>query len=142
MYAMANGCYLTGNMKKLVIILAVFFFSCGDKKAPEPERLLSEEQMENILYDLAVLQTMSSITPQEVQKNGVNVQTYIYNKYDIDSLTLVQNQKYYTFDIEQYQKLHNRVLERLKNERSPMDTISKSETDKKLKTKSITPTIQ
>lgn len=98
--------------------------------------------MENILYDLTLLQTMSSVTPQEIQRNDIDIKNYIYNKYNIDSLTLVENQKYYAYNIENYQKIQKRVLERVKAVRTPLDSVSKEKADKKLEKTGITPVIE
>jgi hypothetical protein len=119
-------------MKKVILsLLLVTIFSCGEKGPEKPERLLSEEQMENILYDLTLMQTLSSTNPQQIQQNGIDVQHYVYNKYGIDSLTLVQNQKYYSANVEKYQNMHHKVAERLKAERVPLDTIKRKPSGKK-----------
>ena len=93
---------------------------------------------------MALLQTMSSVTQQPVQENGIDVKNYIYNKYKIDSLTLVQNQKYYTGDIEKYQEIHKKVVERLKAQKAPLDSLKndKSKPGKKNTSKGVIPEIE
>lgn len=127
-------------MKKLFFIATIlFFFSCGNEEPQRPDPLLSEQQMENILYDLALLQTMSSVTPTEIQKNGIDVKNYIYNKYSIDSLTLAENQEYYAYDLENFQKIHKRVVERLKAEQAALDSVNTKNLNKKPVNKRIIP---
>ena len=114
-------------MKKLaVFIILLLGFACEDG-VEKPERLLSEGEMENIIYDLWILQTMSSTNPVQIQQNHVDVNKYIYNKYKIDSITFVQNQKYYASDIEKYQQIHKKVSERLKTEKAVFDSLVKKD---------------
>ena len=111
-------------MKKFfLIVLTISFFSCGDNEVKRPANLLTEQQMENILYDMALLQAMNAVTPQEMYNNGIIAGNYIYKKYNIDSLTLVQNEKYYAYNIEELQNIQKRVAERLKAEQAPFDSI-------------------
>lgn len=112
-------------MKKLAIfIILLLGFAC-EGGVEKPERLLSEGEMENIIYDLWILQTMSSTNPVQIQQNHVDVNKYIYDKYKIDSITFVQNQKYYASDIEKYQQIHKKVSEKLKSEKAVFDSIDK-----------------
>jgi hypothetical protein len=68
---------------------------------------------------------MSSTNPVQMQQNHLDVNKYIYNKYKIDSITFVQNQKYYASDIEKYQQIHKKVSEKLKSEKAVFDSIDK-----------------
>jgi hypothetical protein len=131
-------------MKKVILsILLITFFSCGEKGPEKPERLLSEEQMENILYDLILIQTVSSTSPRQIKQNDIDVKNYVYNKHGIDSLTLVQNQKFYAADIEKYQGMHKKIAERLKAEKTPLDSITSKPSGKKLIRKGATiPSVQ
>lgn len=115
----------------LIIFFAFLFFSCSKKSTVDkPEKFIEKEQMENILYDLAVLQAVRNYYPQKLGPNGINYKTYIYKKYNIDSLQLVENNRYYTSDPEEYKKMFNSVMERIKNQKSKIDTIISKEQKK------------
>ena len=93
--------------------------------------------MTDILYDISLLQAMNTATPGTLQENNIVVSEYIYGKYDIDSLTFVQNQRYYASKLEQYQKINERVKAKLIAEKKVIDSLVKEEKEleaaKKLK---------
>ncbi|SFQ70492.1 DUF4296 domain-containing protein [Flavobacterium akiainvivens] len=111
-------------MKKTasIIISAVLLAACGGPE--KPKKLLSQQEMENITYDISLLQAIRSFAPQKLTDNNVEAHTYIYKKYKIDSLTLAQNQMYYAQDLETFKKIQQSVAERLKADKtkaSPKD---------------------
>jgi hypothetical protein len=112
-------------MKKLLLLLlSVMVFSCGkETAAKKPAHLLTEGQMENILYDVSIMQAIRSFQPQVLDSNGVDVEHYIYKKYKIDSLTYVQNNTWYASDPEQFEKLLDKVAERIKKEKTKADKL-------------------
>jgi len=129
-------------MKRLSLLLLSFLvLACGNKIAEKPEKLLSEKEMENILYDITLLQAIRSYTPSILNKNNVDAKNYVYRKYNIDSITLAQNHKYYASDLEKYEELQKRVSERLEKERDKWQKGTKADkktTKKSLKSKSST----
>lgn len=109
-------------MKKLVfIVVALFAVACNSEIAPKPEKLIEEEKMEDILYDMALIQGIKSYRPEVLDANGVDPRTYIYKKYAIDSLTLAQNHTWYASDLEGYDKIQQNVLDRLKADRTKLE---------------------
>ena len=122
-------------MKKLLLILiSLFVLSCSKNTAPKPEHLLEKEEMVNILYDIALLQSIKSFQPTVLDTNNVNAHTYIYKKYKIDSLTLVQNHTYYASDIEGYERIENEVSDRLKKNKEELTPKKDSTTVNKAAT--------
>jgi len=108
-------------MKKLLLIsLSVFILSCGSNTAPKPAHLLEKKEMEDILYDLALLQAIKSFQPTVLDTNNVSSHTYIYKKYKIDSLTFAQNHTYYASDIEGYEKIEKEVSKRIQQKRDAL----------------------
>lgn len=100
-------------MKKtaFIIIAAITLAACGGPD--KPEKLLTEQEMENIMYDISMLQAIRSFAPQKLTDNNVNAHTYIFKKYKIDSLTLAQNQLYYAQNLDAYKKIQKSVTGRL-----------------------------
>lgn len=112
------------DMKKTAfLLLSVLAVACGDESAEKPKRLLSEDEMANIMYDMTMLQSVRSSQPQLLETHGVNPKDYVFSKYKIDSLTLAQNNAWYANDMEQYEKILKRVSERIKKEK---DAASKN----------------
>ena len=100
-------------MKKFVIaLLGIVSFSCSNNPVPKPKVLLEYDVMKDIMFDVAILQAAESTVPNGLMESSVKPNTYIYEKYKIDSLTYYQNQKYYAADTKKYKKMHQQVLER------------------------------
>ena len=112
-------------MKRLLFLIAtITLVSCSNKvEVKEPEKLIEKETMENILYDLALLQALKGHSPQELAKNEIDPKTYVYQKYKIDSLQFVENNRYYSANIESYMQMFDRVIERLEKEKKKIKTI-------------------
>lgn len=128
-------------MKKILFcITIVLLASCSNSiEVEKPENLIEEETMENILYDLALLQALKGHSPKEMKKNGVDAKTYIYQKYKIDSLQFVKSNRYYSADVQNYMTMFGKVIERLEEEKKAAKEIVKKENEamKKKKKDSI-----
>lgn len=98
-----------------IIISALLLTACGGPE--KPKKLLEKSVMENIMYDISLLQAIRSFAPQKLTDNNIDAHTYIFKKYKIDSLTLAQNQLYYAQDLKTYGKMQKNVAERIKTER-------------------------
>lgn len=120
-------------MKKIIclIALSVLLVSCKEKPVEKPEKLIDKEIMEDILYDLAILQASVNYKTKIIS-NSIDVNTYIYEKYEIDSITLVQNQRFYASDVKAFKKMYKNISERIKTEEDLADSLSKKE-NKELK---------
>ncbi|KGO79907.1 hypothetical protein Q763_11930 [Flavobacterium beibuense F44-8] len=114
-------------MKKIAVFLsAICLFACNDK-LQKPDNLLSEDKMEDILYDVALLQSISSFAPAVLSANDIKIDTYIYDKYQTDSLTFAQSNEYYAADFDRYEAILEKVSERLKTEKVEIDSIVSKE---------------
>lgn len=96
---------------------------CSKDKTPKPAGLIPQEKMEEILYDLNMFQAVRNSNYNLYQTENLNAQQYIYKKYNIDSLEFTQSHKYYASDIEQYEKMLDRLLNRIDQEKK--DQIAK-----------------
>ena len=106
-------------MKKIVLLVFVFgFFACTENPVKRPKKLLDEATMENILFDVAVLQAANINAPDILQANKIDAKDYIYKKYKIDSATYHQNNRYYAAEVNNYKHMHKRILERLEKHQS------------------------
>ncbi|WP_438966568.1 DUF4296 domain-containing protein [Flavobacterium sp.] len=111
-------------MKSIVCFFSVMLFiSCGDNAVPKPDNLLSQDKMEDILYDLTVLQAADTGMPQILNDNQIEVNNYIYKKYKIDSITFYQNHKYYASNVKNFKRMYTHITERLNEVRTEVDTL-------------------
>lgn len=115
-------------MKKIVSIVAcvLFLWSCKSE-VEKPEKLFSEEQMVDMIYDLTILEAIKNNNPSFLEDKSIDPYTYIYKKYKIDSLQFVQNNKYYASDVKEYAKIYEKVLSRIEQNKSEADTLMKKE---------------
>ena len=129
-------------MKKIILLLSIVIIigACSNKnEIPKPAKPIDKAVMENILYDLALLQALKSYKPEQLTENNIDSKTYIYKKYNIDSLQFVENNKYFASDIENYKLMFENVSNRLQKEKSKIDTILGRES--KIKSKKINDSI-
>lgn len=89
------------------------FASCHSEM-DKPQNLISEENMINIFYDLAIMDAMRSHNPLSLETRGLKPDSYVYAKYKIDSLQFANSNKYYAADIEKYKTMYSEVAKRLK----------------------------
>ncbi|ESU29728.1 hypothetical protein FLJC2902T_02020 [Flavobacterium limnosediminis JC2902] len=129
-------------MKKIALFFVLFAaLSCGNGAIEKPENLLSEEMMVDILYDLTVLQSAENLNPVEFSQNNVKVNEMIYKKYNIDSISFAQSNRYYAADPHHYQKMFKKVVEKIEANKKGLDEQTVKETGKEL-APTYTPAIQ
>ena len=111
-------------MRKIIYIFALLFIVVACKKniVPKPDKFLDEKQMESLLYDLAVLESMKVSQAQMLDSLQFNSKQFIYKKYQLDSLSLAQNMVYYASLPKDYDRIVRKVEEKLKKQR---DSIGK-----------------
>ncbi|GIZ15436.1 DUF4296 domain-containing protein [Capnocytophaga catalasegens] len=99
-----------------IIVLALF--SCGQNVIEKPQKFIPKEKMEQILYDLAILNAAKSVDAHIFDNHFVDVNEILYKTNGIDSLQLVENMIYYASHPNIYSKIIDNVQLRLKKEDS------------------------
>ena len=98
----------------IILIIA----SCNKYGGPDkPDNLISKSDMVKILIDSKIIGSATSANKIILEKHGVNLETYVYEKYKIDSLQFAQSNSYYAHNIKDYEEIYDKVidsLERLK----------------------------
>jgi Domain of unknown function (DUF4296) len=101
-------------MNKLIILaFVVFAISCNNNPVKEPKNLIDEDQMEDVLFDYYVMQAGVTNATGEMHEMEITPLKFIQKKHKIDSVTFMQNYKYYAGDINNYKHLNKRILARL-----------------------------
>lgn len=127
----------------LCILILIILIGCGDSERPaKPEKLIPQETMSNIIYDVFLLNAARGINKQVLEKNNVLPQDYVYKKYSIDSLQFALSNEYYSYDTKIYQSIMDRVRTRLEFEKKKNDSISEIERKEKDSIKNIEIDIQ
>jgi hypothetical protein len=93
----------------IFLLIGLTVVSCQERKVEKPEELIDEETMIAIFYDLSVLEAIKTNNPIALEQHQINPYTYIYKKYNIDSLQFVENNLYYATDLKAYKKMYEKV---------------------------------
>ena len=104
-------------MKFAYYLLFLSLVACS-QLVPSPKKLLSEGEIEQVFYDLAVLNATKSIDASFYVKQGADISSLIYEKYGVDSLLLAQNISYYAAQPEKCRHILSQVEARLRQEDS------------------------
>jgi len=127
-------------LKQFVPYLCVVLLvaSCGFGGPKKPKNLISKKNMVNILIDAKLLVTATSANKSILENHGMQLNSYIFDKYGIDSLQFAESNNYYAYNIKDYEEIYANVsdsLERLKVALKELEL--KEEKKKKKETDSI-----
>lgn len=129
------------KMKNLIItsLLLLSLVACT-KKQSKPEHFLDREKMIGVLYDMSLLSGIESISGFSTTDSvGVFNAKSILKKHEIDSLTFVENNRYY-IELEDgtYFKMQEEIKERLEAAKAVLVEEQKQiEAKKQVETKAI-----
>ena len=116
----------------LFIFVLITLISCQDIEKPQkPDAFIPEEKMIDILYDISIIRSLKTYSINEMRMLDIKPESYIYDKYDIDSTQLAENISYYAIDFNKYAALWEKVRVRLAEEHADVEErISKSDSIK------------
>jgi hypothetical protein len=102
--------------------------SCNSKDRPKkPDNLIPIDKMENILYDIYLINAAKGVGKKLLEKNNVIPETYILSKYGIDSLQFATSNDYYAFDSDDYKSIVDHIRSRLTQEKENLEELQKKE---------------
>ena len=111
-------------------LLCVLVFARNGFERPEkPDDLMSKAQMADFLYDLYIINSAKGVNKSTLEKRGFNPESYVFEKYDIDSTRFAESNAYYTSDTEVYGAIIDEVKARLESDKERFDEIMKKEND-------------
>ena len=116
-----------GKLKLILFfILTVSYTSCQDVKKPEmPTDLISQDIMVDILTDVYISNASRNVNNKLIIKRNLQLDSIIYNKYNIDSLQFVVSNTYYSSDLRTYGNLLTQVQNVLVLLKKEKDSIYK-----------------
>ena len=116
-----------GKLKSiLVLLLIVSYTSCQDVKKPEiPTDLISQDIMVDILTDVYISNASRNVNNKLIIKRNLQLDSIIYNKYNVDSLQFVVSNTYYSSDLRTYGNLLTQVQNVLVLLKKEKDSIYK-----------------
>lgn len=110
--------------KILCSLILLSLLGCNKNPIPTPDNLLGEDVMVDILYDIALLQAADGYVPEKLASNNIKTNSFIYEKYKIDSLTYYQNHKYYAADIKLYNNMYKKVIDRIEQKTKNLENVT------------------
>jgi hypothetical protein len=116
-----------GKLKSvLALILILSYTSCQDVKKPEmPADLISQDIMVDVLTDVYIGNASRNVNNKLIKKRNLQLDSIIYNKYQVDSLQFVVSNAYYSSDLKIYGNLLTQVKDRLVLLQKEKDSIYK-----------------
>ncbi len=112
-------------MRFLLTFCLIFSFaSCQQVDRPEkPKNLISEEVMVDVLTDAYLNNAARSFNNRQLMAVGAKLDSFVYAKHNIDSITFVESNAYYSSRLNEYISIFQRVEERLSAMQAKADTL-------------------
>lgn len=116
-------------MRKLGIIFLLFaVFACRDvDKIREPENLIPQNKMVEVLTDLSLLNSAKNYNRRQLENTGLRPMEYLYDRHGIDSVSLAQSTRYYANFPSELERIYARVKNNLENLKSTLELRREAE---------------
>ena len=117
----------------VLLVLILVLTACQSiNRTPKPDNLIEEGKMVNILVELSLVDAAKRLNSNKVDVKSIEVESFILEKFGVDSLQLVNSNAYYAENLKLYEPIFDSVqsrLERLKVELDTLKAIDKREKD-------------
>ncbi|MFY0713328.1 DUF4296 domain-containing protein [Seonamhaeicola sp. NFXS20] len=118
----------------LLVFILVFFLGACTGAPKKPKNLISKEMMVNILIDAKLITSANTISRRTLAENGVFPDSYIFNKYGVDSTQFAQSNAYYTYKVNDYEEIYTLVKDSLDKLKAKYKALQEQEQrEKKIK---------
>lgn len=116
-------------MRNIVIsfIAIIYLFSCSNKSAKKPDNLIPLETMEEVIYDVYMLNAIKISNKKLLQNEEVSFKKEIFEKYNIDSLQFAKSNDFYAADFETYKALIERIKKRMDSNKKALEQPTEEE---------------
>tara|TARA_B100001175_G_scaffold152465_1_gene129221 strand:- start:629 stop:994 length:366 start_codon:yes stop_codon:yes gene_type:complete len=118
------------NLNLKLIFFCILFGCDNYNNDSVPDNLIEPKKMTNILVDMELLRSIKSTNSSDEYKEKALGDLYLYKKYNIDSLQLVESKKYYSKYPKKYLAIYKSVERRLKFMKDSLNLIMDSKIDK------------
>ena len=109
----------------LLVLISCVVLGCQDVVRPEiPEKLIPESKMADILIEAYLGNAARSNNNRVLRLGGVQLDSILYAKYDIDSLQFAQNTAYYASQIDPYLDILEAVETELSGMKKSLDSMA------------------
>lgn len=104
-----------------IVFFALFCGQCAPELIAKPDNLIPEKQMVGIQIDLALMEVIQKEYRGTVRNDSLLGLPYVYQKYKIDCLQLLNSETYYAQNPKKYTRIYVQVKRALDKK---VDSIS------------------
>ncbi|WP_372754357.1 DUF4296 domain-containing protein [Mariniflexile sp.] len=107
--------------------------SCGFGGPDKPKNLISKSDMVKILIDAKLIGSATITNKNAMEARGLKIESYVFEKYGIDSLQFAQSNNYYAYHLSEYEEIYTMVtdsLEKLKKDLKALEAKEEKELKK------------
>ncbi len=113
---------------KWSLIFLILLVSCQNvEEIKKPDSLIPEQKMVEVLTDLAILNSAKNYNRRILEETGLPLKTFLYDKYQIDSLQLAQSTEYYAKNYTQFKKIYDQVKSNLDKMKTDLEVVQTEE---------------
>lgn len=124
------------NRKLYIFTLSLLCFAaCGKNVVEKPENLIPKKVMVDIYYDISILNGVKSTGADKLERIDLDPDTFLYEKYGIDSTQLAKSSIFYTSNAALQLEMFTEVEERLQRLKDTIDARRNKQQELKMKKK-------
>ena len=114
-------------IKKISLCCYVLLMmSCSNTgQVKKPNNLIGEQQMENILFDASLMEAINNSSERNLELLPLLGRHYLYLKYGVDSIQIVESEQYYAKNTRVYLRIYNNVLKRIDRVKDSLNDLDK-----------------
>lgn len=113
---------------KWILIFSVLLVSCQNvEEIKKPENLIPEQKMVEVLTELSILYSARNYNKKILEETGLPLDSYLYDKYQIDSLQFAQSTEYYAKNYNQFEIIYKQVKTNLEKMKIDFEVIRDEE---------------
>jgi hypothetical protein len=102
-------------------MLGILILGCTSNTImKKPNDLIPKKEMINVMTDIYIANAAMTVQDKNGERNR-NYMSLVYEKYDVDSAQYSRSNLYYLSRIDEYEKMHKEVMERISEMRIAKD---------------------
>jgi len=110
----------------ILIFVFLIFIGCQDVDSPQkPDNLIPAKEMEEIMYESILLTAAKGHNSGLMSKTSINPETFVLEKFNIDSVIFAQNMGYYATDLTNFIEMNSNVSKRITILHKDSDSLNK-----------------
>lgn len=119
---------IANSRYKVLIFLVLILASCQDlDRTEKPKDLIPEDKMVDVLTELSLLNAARNFNKFKLEKTGIEPESYIYEKFGIDSLQFERSNAWYSEQYTVYEGIYDSVKVRVQLMKTRLDSIMERE---------------